>query len=56
MLVTAGAMVINKFPFLFGGTFIEAFKELWLGAVQGTYFPSFSEGLSLRHQSLVSIR
>ena len=37
-----------KFPFLFGGTFIEAaFKsadEEW-----ADYFPSFSEGLSLRH-------
>ena len=36
-----------EFPFLFGGTFIEA---VWnpVAAIIGVNFPSFSEGLSLR--------
>ena len=37
-----------KFPFLFGGTFIEAKVLIFLAAGLGLYFPSFSEGLSLR--------
>ena len=36
-----------KFPFLFGGTFIEAKKTPGAAAHRG-HFPSFSEGLSLR--------
>ena len=38
-----------RFPFLFGGTFIEAgcLVQVWI--FLGVYFPSFSEGLSLRH-------
>ena len=39
--------ITRKFPFLFGGTFIEAIKTE-LTAVMGNDFPSFSEGLSLR--------
>ena len=40
--------VTNIFPFLFGGTFIEAKVLIFLAAGLGLYFPSFSEGLSLR--------
>ena len=36
------------FPFLFGGTFIEALEELKGLVPCGGHFPSFSEGLSLR--------
>ena len=36
-----------EFPFLFGGTFIEAISLL-IVSVRVTHFPSFSEGLSLR--------
>ena len=40
----------GKFPFLFGGTFIEGpGRDLWLRCAP--YFPSFSEGLSLRGRS-----
>ena len=35
------------FPFLFGGTFIEG-KEKPVHDLFSFYFPSFSEGLSLR--------
>ena len=35
------------FPFLFGGTFIEALIKGFIRGLIG-YFPSFSEGLSLR--------
>ena len=38
----------RAFPFLFGGTFIEAKVLIFLAAGLGLYFPSFSEGLSLR--------
>ena len=38
---------ILRFPFLFGGTFIEGAEYFMYAAVFG-YFPSFSEGLSLR--------
>ena len=44
---TGGDWSLYKFPFLFGGTFIEA----WRGRVLRRllrHFPSFSEGLSLR--------
>ena len=42
----AGTPVV-RFPFLFGGTFIEgAYK--WSSSNASMYFPSFSEGLSLR--------
>ncbi len=37
------------FPFLFGGTFIEAEPARGLDGLRGD-FPSFSEGLSLRHK------
>ena len=37
----------SQFPFLFGGTFIEGRGEE-AGAGVVVYFPSFSEGLSLR--------
>ena len=37
------------FPFLFGGTFIEGRARQWSSAPQ-EYFPSFSEGLSLREE------
>ena len=36
------------FPFLFGGTFIEGNNLSLPGSTQAPYFPSFSEGLSLR--------
>ena len=36
-----------KFPFLFGGTFIEGLPTLASKSLH-QYFPSFSEGLSLR--------
>ena len=39
------------FPFLFGGTFIEA-DQLRQWASLLAAFPSFSEGLSLRHEFL----
>ena len=39
-----------KFPFLFGGTFIEALHQNHREPSQ-RYFPSFSEGLSLRPAS-----
>ena len=42
---------VSKFPFLFGGTFIEAYEgSMWDGSSKN--FPSFSEGLSLRAYSL----
>ena len=37
------------FPFLFGGTFIEAILDRSDGTAR-LYFPSFSEGLSLRQR------
>ena len=39
----------RKFPFLFGGTFIEAIFRAMLSVTGKGDFPSFSEGLSLRH-------
>ena len=43
-----------QFPFLFGGTFIEAIQDLIIHQIQYMDFPSFSEGLSLRRsRSLV---
>ena len=39
--------MLFTFPFLFGGTFIEGLM-LGDGAAERGYFPSFSEGLSLR--------
>ncbi len=35
------------FPFLFGGTFIEGHRQM-VHSIATEYFPSFSEGLSLR--------
>ena len=40
----------KEFPFLFGGTFIEASSPAALSSATSTYFPSFSEGLSLRRE------
>ena len=37
-----------RFPFLFGGTFIEGFAQYDFSIFQNSNFPSFSEGLSLR--------
>ena len=39
----------GEFPFLFGGTFIEANVETEESFSITGNFPSFSEGLSLRH-------
>ena len=39
-----------EFPFLFGGAFIEALTLIRLPATW-LYFPSFSEGLSLRRDT-----
>ena len=44
----SGTKNLPVFPFLFGGTFIEA-ELAETGQVQHQDFPSFSEGLSLRH-------
>ena len=38
----------TQFPFLFGGTFIEGRRESFSSWFAVGYFPSFSEGLSLR--------
>ena len=38
----------SKFPFLFGGAFIEAFARASSSWARVSDFPSFSEGLSLR--------
>ena len=40
---------VKGFPFLFGGTFIEAHLDARGKAAGCGNFPSFSEGLSLRH-------
>ena len=40
------------FPFLFGGTFIEALALHHFIAPDFTNFPSFSEGLSLRQRDV----
>ena len=40
-------LIKPTFPFLFGGTFIEASKSTDEG-FSNSHFPSFSEGLSLR--------
>ena len=37
-----------RFPFLFGGTFIEGGTRLTHCTFRTEHFPSFSEGLSLR--------
>ena len=42
-----GQAETHKFPFLFGGTFIEALY-LTRRSLRDLHFPSFSEGLSLR--------
>ena len=47
MHIEALAVVGFEFPFLFGGTFIEG-RVVGSLAVAFKYFPSFSEGLSLR--------
>ena len=38
----------KKFPFLFGGTFIEGGSMFTILIILTFDFPSFSEGLSLR--------
>ena len=45
----------SVFPFLFGGTFIEASLAVLLAAVFCQDFPSFSEGLSLRPCALAEV-
>ena len=45
------AAVVTKFPFLFGGTFIEGRLRTRFFAAFAD-FPSFSEGLSLRGASV----
>ena len=45
----------SGFPFLFGGTFIEGHADVPAVLVQRLYFPSFSEGLSLRVHHLSSV-
>ena len=42
------ALFLPQFPFLFGGTFIEARIAPAGTGAGGANFPSFSEGLSLR--------
>ena len=43
-----------EFPFLLGGTFIEATKTNPAAKCRAAYFPSFWEGLSLRpHHTLL---
>ena len=42
-----------RFPFLFGGTFIEAVRHS-VAPLDAYDFPSFSEGLSLRRAGIVS--
>ena len=42
-----GVVWMPEFPFLFGGTFIEGYQRQALTTLH-SYFPSFSEGLSLR--------
>ena len=44
----------RAFPFLFGGTFIEAGGVALSGKLCGEDFPSFSEGLSLRPNIFMS--
>ena len=46
--------VLKEFPFLFGGTFIEGRGCGGLPPLEGAYFPSFSEGLSLRESVMPS--
>ena len=46
--VEAVVGVLSVFPFLFGGTFIEARSSIRRPYLPA-HFPSFSEGLSLRH-------
>ena len=48
----ASGKPLPSFPFLFGGTFIEA-GVIPGGQPGGVYFPSFSEGLSLRPAGLL---
>ena len=45
----------QSFPFLFGGTFIEAARQLEALEEECDNFPSFSEGLSLRHSDVVPV-
>ena len=42
------ALADEEFPFLFGGTFIEGLRMRLRARARWRYFPSFSEGLSLR--------
>ena len=45
---------LSQFPFLFGGAFIEALLTTHY-LLRAKYFPSFSEGLSLRRQYLDAV-
>ncbi len=46
--MAASELYNAKFPFLFGGTFIEGLPGWGRGVQTQQDFPSFSEGLSLR--------
>ena len=45
--MSPGEVIGGAFPFLFGGTFIEAVSRR-TSRLSSRNFPSFSEGLSLR--------
>ena len=45
---TSSFLFSTTFPFLFGGTFIEGTAGVGCVTALPIYFPSFSEGLSLR--------
>ena len=47
-MVAPVATVVEPFPFLLGGTFIEAAPDLPPRTRERLNFPSFWEGLSLR--------
>ena len=49
------ALADEEFPFLFGGTFIEGLRMRLRARARWRYFPSFSEGLSLRGIRLLSM-
>ena len=48
-LATVALSTLPRFPFLFGGTFIEGACHL-MPQLKTGHFPSFSEGLSLREK------
>ena len=52
--LATSAGLASAFPFLFGGTFIEALCTCRSRSPNHPHFPSFLEGLSLRHQAHAS--